>query len=96
MVLKILLRELITLFIIVFEEHLVKHALIWGPFLERPGNLSGPKANFEIKTCLIVVAQFLANKAASLALLLFWVTDSFIVSISKLMKLWSWMQRRQT
>ena len=23
----------------------------WGPFLERPGNFSGPKANFKIKTC---------------------------------------------
>ena len=32
-----------------------------GPFLERPGNLSGPKANFKIKTCGIL-AQFLAHK----------------------------------
>ena len=31
-----------------------------GPFLERPGNFSGPKANFEIKTCL-KVAQFLTR-----------------------------------
>ena len=23
----------------------------WGRFLERPGNFSGPKANFKIKTC---------------------------------------------
>ena len=23
----------------------------WGPFLERPRNFSGPKANFKIKTC---------------------------------------------
>ena len=23
---------------------------VWGPFLESPGNFSGPKANFKIKT----------------------------------------------
>ena len=31
-----------------------------GSFLERPGNFSGPKANFKIKKCWIV-AQFLAH-----------------------------------
>ena len=61
----------------VFEEYLVQHARNWGPFLERPNNFSGPKANFEIKTCL-VVAQVLAHKAVSFASLLFLVTDSFI------------------
>ena len=55
-----------------------------GPFLERPGNFSGPKANFEIKTCLIV-AQFLAHKPVNSASL----TDTFIVSFSRLLKLWS-------
>ena len=60
-----------------------------GPFLERPGNFSGAKANFEIKTCWIV-AQFLAHKPDSFASL----TDSFIVLFSKLVKLWSWMQTR--
>ena len=59
------------------------------PFLERPGNFSGAKANFEIETCWIV-AQFLAHKPVNFALL----TDSFIVSFSKLVKLWSWMQTR--
>ena len=62
-----------------------------GAGSQRPGNFSGPKANFEIKTCL-KVAQFLPHKSVSLASL----TDSFIVSFSKLMKLWSWMQTRQT
>ena len=42
-------------------------------YLERPGNFSGPEANFEIKTCLIV-AQFLAHKSVGFASL----TDSFI------------------
>ena len=59
----------------------------WGPFLERPDNFSGPKANFEIKTCWIV-AQFLSHKPANFASL----TDSFIIAFSKLLKLWSWMQ----
>ena len=59
----------------------------WGPFLERPGNFSCPKANFEIETCWIV-AQFLSHKPANFASL----TDSFIIAFSKLLKLWSWMQ----
>ena len=65
--------------------------LALGTFLERPGNISGPRENFKIKTCSIV-AQFSAHKPVKFALL----TDSFIVSFSKLLKLWSWMQTRQT
>ena len=49
-----------------------------------------PKANFKIKTCWIVV-QFLAHKPVSFASL----TDSFIVSLSTLLKLWSWMKTQQ-
>ena len=49
-----------------------------GPFLERPGNFANTKADFQIKT-----AQFLAHKPGNFALL----TDSFIVSFSKLLKL---------
>ena len=33
----------------------------WSPFLERPGNFSGAKANFEIKSSW-TVPQFLAHK----------------------------------
>ena len=55
-----------------------------GPFLERPGNCSGPEAEFEIKTCWIVT-QLVAHKQANFASL----TDNLIVSISKLLKLWS-------
>ena len=58
----------------------------WGPFLERPGNFSGPKANFKFKTCWIA-AQFLGHKPVNFASF----TDSFIVLLSKLLKLWSWM-----
>ena len=52
------------------------------PFLERPGNFSGPKANFKNKTCLIV-AQGLAHKPVNFVSL----TDSFIVLFSKMLKL---------
>ena len=46
----------------------------WGPFFERPGNFSGPKGNFAIKTCYIA-AQFLAHKPVNFASF----TNSFIV-----------------
>ena len=65
--------------------------LTWGPFLERPGNFSDPKGNFEIKTCY-TVAQFLAHKPVSFASF----TYSCIVLISKLLKLRSWTQTQQT
>ena len=61
----------------------------WDPFLGRPDNFSGPKANFEIKTSWIA-AKFQAHKPVNFASL----TDSFIISFSKLLKLWSWMQTR--
>ena len=57
---------------------------------ERPGNSTGPKANFKVKTFWIV-AQSLAYKPVNFASL----TDSFITSISKLLEPWSWMQTRQ-
>ena len=62
-----------------------------GPFLKKPGNFSGPKANFKIKICWIV-AQFLAHKPVNIALL----TDKFILSFSKLLEPWSWMQTQKT
>ena len=46
----------------------------WDPFFERPGNFSGPKGNFAIKTCYIA-AQFLAHKLVNFASF----TNSFIV-----------------
>ena len=53
---------------------------------ERPGNVSGPKADFKIQTCWIAV-QFLARKPVNFASL----TDSFILLFSKLLKPWSSM-----
>ena len=37
-----------------------RSVMAWGPFLKRPSNFSGLKANFKINTCCIVV-QFLAH-----------------------------------
>ena len=62
-----------------------------GPFLERPRNFLGPKANFKIRICWIG-AQFLAHKPVNFASL----TDSFIISFSKLLEPWSWMQTRNS
>ena len=56
-----------------------------GPVSRKPGNFSGGKANFEIKTCWIV-AQVVSHKQANFASL----TDSFIISFWKLLKLWCW------
>ena len=52
-----------------------------GPVSRKAGNFSGQKANFDVKTCSIV-AQFQAHKLVNFASL----TDSFIVSFSKLLK----------
>ena len=57
----------------------------WGLFLERLGNLS------DLKSCW-KVAQFLAHGLGGFASL----SDNFIISFSKLFKLLSWMQTRQT
>ena len=69
-------------------------SLFWstsGPFLERPGNFSDLKASFKIKICWIV-QQFLAHETIKIASF----TDSFILLLSKLLRLWSWMQTQQT
>ena len=52
-----------------------------GPFLGRPGNFSGPKANFKITTCLMV-AQFQAYKPVNFASL----NDSFLVLFLKIIE----------
>ena len=72
---------------LVYKAHL--HGLFGLFFYAGLGLVS--KANVDIKTCRMV-AQFLAHKPVNSALL----TDSFILSFSKLLKLWSWMQTRQT
>ena len=78
-----------------------KSAVFWfeffskrlGPgarFSKDPETFRGSKANFKINTCWIAV-QFLAHKTVNFASL----SDSFIVSFSKLLKLWSWMKTQQ-
>ena len=43
------------------EEHNASHRIIQGPFLERPGNFTGPKAHFETKNCWIVTVADLGE-----------------------------------
>ena len=71
------------------REKLTRWIAKMGSFLERPGNFSGPKANFKIKTCWII-AQFLAHKPVNLVSLI----DSFIVLFSNRLKLWSWIHKK--
>ena len=53
-----------------------------GPFLESPGNLSGPKSNFQIEIQRIR-ARVLANK---LLHFVSFITDSFMMLNAKLLK----------
>ena len=55
--------------------------LSWGPFLGSPGNVSGPKSDFQIEIQRIR-AWVLANKL----LLFVSLTDSFIMLNAKLLK----------
>ena len=59
----------------------LKWNLIRGPFLERPGNFSGPKSNIQIEIKRIR-ARVLARKLLHFVLL----TDSFIMLDAKLLK----------
>ena len=58
---------------------------VWGPFLERPGNFSGLKANFKIKTWLnlLNISTVPSSQTGQFCSL----TDNFILSFSKLLKL---------
>ena len=65
------------------QDEVVCHRLGSGAhFSKDPENVSGPKANFRVKTCWIL-AQFLAHKAVQIVS----ITDSSIVLFSKLLKL---------
>ena len=61
----------------------------WGPVLESPGNLAGPKSYFEIKVSRKVrcVLKFVEVHFVSLA-------NNFTVQFSKLMKLPSGMENK--
>ena len=53
-----------------------------GPFLERPGNLTGPKSHFEIKFSRKVGCVLTSNEVHFVSL-----ADNFTVQFSNLLKL---------
>ena len=55
--------------------------LAWGPFLESPGNFSGPKSNIQIE-----IKRIRARVLASKLLHFVSLTDSFIMLDAKLLK----------
>ena len=54
----------------------------WGPFLESPGNLTGPVSYFEIKVSTQVCCVLTSNEAHFVSL-----ANNFTVPFSKLLKL---------
>ena len=60
-----------------------------GPFLERPGNLTGPKTYFEIKVSRKVGCVLTSNEVHFVSL-----ADNFTVPFSKLLKLPSLMENK--
>ena len=65
----------------------IGHGRDWGPFLESPGDFSGPKSKIQIEIKRIR-ARFLARKRIHFVSL----TDSFIMLDAKLLKPLSCMQ----
>ena len=59
-----------------------QHNQIRGPFLERPGNLTGPKSYFEIKFSGKVCCVLTSNEVHFVSL-----ANNFTVPFSKLLKL---------
>ena len=62
---------------------------IWGPFLERPGNLTGPKSYFEIKLSRKVGCVLTSNKVHFVSL-----AENFTVQFSNLLKLSSGIENK--
>ena len=60
-----------------------------GPFLERPGNLTGPKSYFEIKVSRKVGRVLTSNEVNFVSL-----ADTFTVQFSNLLKLPSGMENK--
>ena len=61
----------------------------WGPFLERLGNLTGPKSYFEIKFWRKVECVLTSNEVHFVSL-----ADNFTVQFSNLLKLLSRMKNK--
>ena len=68
---------------------LASHQCAWGPFVERPGNLTGPKSYFEIKVWRKVGRVLTSNEVHFVSL-----ADNFTVPFSKLLKLPSLMEKK--
>ena len=60
-----------------------------GPFLERPGNLTGPKSYFEIKLSRTVECVLTSNKVHFVSL-----AENFTVQFSNLLKLPSGIENK--
>ena len=61
----------------------------WGPFLERPGKLTGPKSYFEIKVSRKVGRVLTSNEVNFVSL-----ADNLTVQFSNLLKLPSGMENK--
>ena len=61
----------------------------WGPFLERPGNLTGPKSYFKIKVSRKVGCVQTSNEVYFVS-----SADNFTVQFSQLLKLPSGMENK--
>ena len=75
-----------------YDRNFVKREIweelpIWGPFLERPDNLAGPKSYFEIKFSRKVGCVLTSNEVHFVSL-----ADNFTVQFSNLLKLLSRMK----
>ena len=68
-----------TVFICVYR---INQQRDWGPFLERPGSLTGPKTDFDIKVSRKVGRVLTSDKVHFVSL-----ADNFTVQFSNLLKL---------
>ena len=58
------------------------HSRAWGPFLERPSNLTGPESGFDIKVSKKVGRVLTSDEVHFVSL-----ADNFIIQFSNLLKL---------
>ena len=66
-----------------FKSKDISYKLVaWGPFLERPGNLTGPKSSFEIKFSRKVGCVLTSNEVHFDSL-----AENFTVQFSNVLKL---------
>ena len=72
----------------VVQEHNTR-TLVRGPFLERPGNLTGPKSYFEMESSRKVGCVLICNEVYFVSL-----ADNFTVQFSNLLKPLSRMKNK--